>query len=284
MKRNVIIILFVVSFLLLAACEESSSYRHMMRGKEDTANNTGQQNDEDKDIRAPSPEAQPTATPEQPTVTPGEDDGSPPPGGVIALPPASVTWIDRPDMIEATAASVVKLDVYDSNGTKIASGTGFAAIEPGCLVTAFHVVEGMDHAIATGEDGISFTLTDIIGSDETEDVAVLKLPEEIELPVIDIGGEPLRGEPTVVIGSQAGVMNLVTMGNYCGLWENVEHTRYLFSTPVAGGCSGAPLLNSAGYVIGVVSGTYDNAQNLNIAVPMVKAVELYYQYMEEMGQ
>ena len=218
---------------------------------------------------------------EQPTAAPtGEDTGTPS-VGTGGLPPISSQWINVPAAIEATARSVVKLDVYDKYGTKIGSGTAFAAIEEGYLVTAWHVIDGMDHAKATGEDGLSFTVTEVVGADEADDTAVLKLPEGVILPLIDIGGEPLRGEPTAVIGSQAGVMNLVTMGNYNGIYENGERIRFLFSTPVASGCSGAPLINSGGYVIGIVSGTYDNAQNLNIAVPVTKAVELYNQYTEE---
>ncbi len=275
MKRKLLSLLFVIPLLLLVSCE-SSSYRHNMRGKEE-AGKKEQQNNES--------EITPTGEPEeQPTLTPGGEDSSPPSEGIGALPPAGSSWIEHPEAIEATAGSVVKLDVYDKNGTKIATGTAFAAIEPGYLVTAYHVIDGMEYAKATGEDGLSFTLTEIIGADEGEDTSVLKLPDGVTLPVIDIGGEPLRGEPTAVIGSQAGVMNLVTIGYYSGLWENGEHTRYLFSTPVAGGCSGAPVINSAGYVIGLVSGTYDNAQNLNIAVPMAVAVELYNQYTEGLEQ
>ena len=276
MKRRILLLLLVIALLLLASCE-SSSYRHNMRGKEEAGKKTEQQNNESDITPTEEPE-------EQPTLTPGGEDSSPPSVGIGALPPAGSSWIEHPEAIEATARSVVKLDVYDKHGTKIATGTAFAAIEPGYLVTAYHVVAGMEYAKATGEDGLAFTLTEIIGADEAEDTAVLKLPDDVILPVIDIGGEPLRGEPTAVIGSQAGVMNLVTMGNYNGLYENGEHTRYLFSTPVAGGCSGAPLINSAGYVIGLVSGTYDNAQNLNIAVPMAVAVELYNQYTEGLAQ
>ena len=273
MKRKILFLLFVIPLLLLMSCESSSSYRNNMRGKEESEKKTEQQSNESDEQLTPTPE-------EQPTSIPGGEDGAPPSIGVGGVPPVSVSWINHPEAIEMTAESVVKLDVYDKYGTKIGSGTGFAAIDPGYLVTAYHVIDGMEYAKATGEGGISFTLTEIIGMDESDDVAVLKLPEGVILPVIDIGGEPLRGEPTVVIGSQAGVMNLVTMGNYNGLWDDGEHTRFLFSTPVASGCSGAPLLNSLGYVIGIVSGTYDNAQNLNIAVPMASAVELYNQYKE----
>lgn len=269
MNRKIITLLLLVILLLqLVSCGSSSPFRKNTGGRE-TENKTEEQDKE-------------------PTRAPGCEDSSPPSAGIGesegigGIPPVSASWINHPEAIEATAGSVVKLDVYDKYGTKLGSGTGFAAIEEGILVTAYHVIAGMDHAKATGEGGLSFTLTEILGADEDDDTAILKLPEGVKLPVIDIGGEPLRGEPTVVIGSQAGVMNLVTMGNYNGLWENEEHTRYLFSTPVASGCSGAPLLNSLGYVVGIVSGTYDNAQNLNIAVPMAIAVELYNQYTEGM--
>ena len=281
MNRKITALLLLIILLLqLSSCGTDSPFRRNTGNRKEDM--SGQQ-EEPKEDPSENPGEDPGGQGEQP---PDNGDYTVPLDGVGGLPPSSLTWINVPAAIEQTAASVVKLDVYDKHGTKVASGTAFAAIEEGLLLTAYHVIEKMDHANASGEAGLAFTVTEILASDAENDIAILKLPDDVKLPVIAIGGEPLRGDQMAVIGSQAGVMNLVTIGNYNGRWESDsgEFVRFLFSTPVASGCSGAPLMNSIGYVVGVVSGTYDGAQNLNIVVPMEDVVELYNQYMEDEGK
>ena len=48
----------------------------------------------------------------------------------------------------------------------------------------------------------------------------------------------------------------------------------LFTAPVSEGSSGGPLLNGNGEVIGVVTGTYEKGQNLNLAAPIAAASAL----------
>lgn len=212
----------------------------------------------------------------------GAQTGSSTPVNAVTEGPTKADdWILIPQQIEQTAASVVRLEVYDKHGTRIGLGTGFAAMDTGILVTANHVVKDMDHARATADDGSEFTVDSVLVVDEADDIAIVKLPKDVSLPVLKAGEVPLRGEPTAVIGSQAGVVNLVSVGNYNGIWEHEDAVRYMFSSPVSGGSSGAPLFNRHGEVIGIVSGTYDKAQNLNIAVPMEKAFALYKQFTED---
>ena len=83
------------------------------------------------------------------------------------------------------------------------------------------------------------------------------------------------GEKAVVIGSVRGVQNLVTIGNICGHWESRKIRWILFSAPVSAGASGGPLINDKGEVTGIVIGSYNNMQNLNLAAP-VSILEEYH--------
>ena len=180
-----------------------------------------------------------------------------------------------PAAIGALAASVVRLEVYDAGGDRIGTGSGFAAFDPAVLVTARHVLVNMDHLIATRDDGTTFRIDRALDANEDADVAILALPEDADLTPLPVStGEPLRGEAVTAIGSQFGLVNLVALGNVCGLWRTDTVDWILFTAPVSAGCSGGPLINDRGEVIGVITGTYDKGQNLNLAAPTRAALEL----------
>ena len=177
----------------------------------------------------------------------------------------------NPMAIEQAAASAVKLEVFDYRGDRIATGSGFAAFSPHVLVTAAHVIVNMEYIMAETDSGETFRIDQLISADTEADVALCRLPEGIELPLLPASQDsPLRGESVAVIGTQFGLANLVTLGNISGCWENGSVNWILFTAPVSGGCSGGPLLNDSGEVVGIVTGTYEKAQNLNLAAPIEK--------------
>jgi len=168
--------------------------------------------------------------------------------------------------IDVLAASVVRLEVFNSYGDRIGTGSGFAAFDKRLLVTAEHVVVNMDHMIATRDDGSTFEIDRIIMTDEASDVAICALPENAGLePLLTETELPKRGSKVMVISSQFGITNLVTTGDVCGIWETEDNDWILFTAPVSGGSSGGPVFDEAGHVIGIVTGTYEKGQNLNIA-------------------
>ena len=179
--------------------------------------------------------------------------------------------------IGVLAASVVKLEVYDRNGGRTGTGSGFAVLTENetVLVTARHVVVNMDYMTATRDDGTSFRIEKINYEDEETDIAVCALPAEAGLtPLILSEALPERGSEVTVIGSQFGILNLVTKGTACGIWEVGDTSWVLFTAPVSGGSSGGPVIVSDGTVAGVVTGTYEKAQTLNLAAPAEAIREL----------
>ncbi|MBO4921631.1 MAG: trypsin-like peptidase domain-containing protein [Lachnospiraceae bacterium] len=176
---------------------------------------------------------------------------------------------------EELAASVVKLEVFNKNGDRIGTGSGFAAYDESILITARHVIVNMDYMTATRDDGTSFRIDRTIETDENTDIAICALPEDAGLVPLTFTEElPKRGSDTSVISSQFGIANLVTKGNVCGYWETKDSTWLVFTAPVSSGSSGGPLFNEKGQVVGIVSGTYEKGQNLNIAATSIAAIEL----------
>lgn len=171
-----------------------------------------------------------------------------------------------PLKIEEAAASVVRLEVYDKSDERIAVGSGFAAMPDPVLVTARHVVVNMKYMIATRDDGTTFRVERILAVDEDSDVALCELPADANLKPLPVERNvPKRGTKVYAVGSQFGLINLVSDGIVSGTWESGDVKRVVFSAPVSGGSSGGPLLNEAGNVIGIVTGTYEKGQNLNLA-------------------
>ena len=188
-------------------------------------------------------------------------------------------FIDDPPAIEAAAASVVKLEVYDKRDERIAFGSGFCAIDPGILVTATHVAVNMKYIIATRDDGSTFRIDEAFYADKERDLAFLALPEDAGLAPLPCAEEPpMRGERAAAIGSQFGCVNLVSMGNICGSLKAEDMDWMLFTCPVSSGNSGGPVFDARGNVTGIVSGTYDKGQNLNLAVPVTDALKIYEEY------
>ncbi|MBR4732260.1 MAG: trypsin-like peptidase domain-containing protein [Lachnospiraceae bacterium] len=185
-------------------------------------------------------------------------------------------FTEDPQAMEQAAGSVVMLEIFDGQGKRLRTGSGFCAFEPGLLVTAAHVITNMEYAIATCDDGKTFRVDHAIVADEESDVAICAIPEDAGLTPLEAAtGDPLRGEKVAAIGSQFGIVNLITLGNVCGNFEMSDATWILFTAPVSSGNSGGPVLNDQGKVTGITAGAYDKGQNMNLAAPILVAKELY---------
>lgn len=184
---------------------------------------------------------------------------------------------DTAAMNEA-AKSVVKLEVFDADDKRISVGSGFFAGDEKVLITAEHVIKNMSYAIATDDDDNTFRVSDVLLADDGTDLALCRLSEETSAPQLELAANlPDRGEAVACIGSTAGFVNLITLGNVSGNWEAVEQNRILFTAPVSSGNSGGPLLDDSGQVIGVVIGSYERVDGMYIAVSAQAVTELLSQ-------
>jgi TPR repeat protein len=161
-----------------------------------------------------------------------------------------------------------------------ASSTGFVVSRQGHVLTNHHVIEGCRTLRATTE-GRTKTLT-IVGSDEKNDLAVLKLPTPgFSVARFREGRNVRSGDGVVVVGfplhgllaSEANV----TTGTVSALAGMGNDTRFLqITAPVQPGNSGGPLLDQSGNIVGMVvskldtmkiaKATGDIPQNINFAI------------------
>ena len=168
-------------------------------------------------------------------------------------------------------------------------GSGIIYSEDGYIVTNYHVIESaIDNSSATVEvtlaDGEKTYTATIIGSDETTDLAVIKIEEE-GLPAAEFGSssELKVGELAVAIGNPLGqeLAGSVTVGYISALNRKLTtdgRTYKLIQTDAAinPGNSGGALVNSTGQVIGIntVKIGATEVEGLGFAIPSDDALPI----------
>jgi len=167
-------------------------------------------------------------------------------------------------------------------------GTGFVIRDDGVVVTNAHVIAGASRIIVMTRDGRMYAAR-LLGADETNDIAVLKVDAR-GLPVAPLGdsdsllvgewaiaiGNPYgfllgNSEPSVTAGVISGVgRNLVDRGAGPSAYFDMVQT----DASINPGNSGGPLVNADGYVIGVNSSIYSTSGGsigLGFAIPINRA-------------
>jgi serine protease Do len=164
-------------------------------------------------------------------------------------------------------------------------GSGFIVSRDGYVLTNNHVVEGADEIIVRLNDRRELPAR-LIGTDPRSDMAVLKIENGDDLPVVQIGkSKDLKvGEWVFAIGSPFGFDYTVTAGIVSALGRSLPSENYVpfIQTDVAinPGNSGGPLFNLDGDVIGINSQIYTRSggfMGVSFAIPIDDAMSVFRQ-------
>ena len=189
----------------------------------------------------------------------------------------NLPFSDDPKAIQVASNSVIMLSCYDINGNLYATGSAFAAFEEGVFITNCHVIEKEVYSIrAQMETGLEFSINSVVAYDADKDIAILRTETETGLAPLPIGSTANleRGEKVIAIGSPLGLINTISIGIYSGTIQ--DNQIYLqFSAPISQGSSGGALFNNRGEVVGITAASFTEGQNLNLAIPIGDAVELW---------
>ncbi|MBE6028076.1 MAG: PDZ domain-containing protein [Clostridiales bacterium] len=138
------------------------------------------------------------------------------------------------------------------------AGSGVIVSDDGYIATNYHVIQGANKVEVTLHNGKTYTAR-IIGSDPTNDIAVIKIDAK-DLSTVTIGDSSTVdvGDLAVAIGNPLGQLGgTATTGIISALDRTLDvegTTLTLLQTDAAinGGNSGGGLFNSKGELIGIV--------------------------------
>ena len=156
------------------------------------------------------------------------------------------------------------------------------------VLTNAHVIAGSGAIRVTLADGRAFPAT-LVGAAPNNDLAVLKIETDEELPWIPTGtsNDLMVGEPVIAIGNPFGLFsNSVTTGVLSAIDRsiNVEGSYYYgflqTDASINPGNSGGPLLNAEGTLVGINTAIYEGGRGIGLAIPIDSANRVIAELIE----
>jgi putative serine protease PepD len=164
------------------------------------------------------------------------------------------------------------------------AGTGMVLTPDGEVLTNAHVIAGatsIEVRLAGEED---FRAADLIGANNDQDVALLKIRNASGLKTVELGNSSDLevGDDVIAIGNALDLDGglTVTEGIVSALNRSIsdssDELSGLIQTDAAinPGNSGGPLVNAAGQVVGINTAVAGDAQNIGFAIAIDRAKPL----------
>jgi S1-C subfamily serine protease len=195
-----------------------------------------------------------------------------------------------PATAEETAGVVTIVSTLNYDESYKSAGTGMVLTANGLVLTNNHVVQGSTSIQVTDETtGITYT-ADVVGTDATNDVAVLQLRDASGLtPVsVDDSGDVAAGDAVHSTGNAGGTGDLVTAtGTVLATDQSIQvqsesgsGTESLsglieVQSDVVSGDSGGPLRDGSGDVVGIVTAASSGSTPVTgYAIPIDDALDI----------
>lgn len=172
---------------------------------------------------------------------------------------------------EKITPAIVAIDAQLDEG--VSSGTGCVIDPKGAILTSSHVINKAKNIEVTTANGQSYKGEVVAVLKDKNDLAIIKISPKNPLPIISFGNsENVKvGQRVLAIGNPFGFRGTLTTG----IISRIDYQRKKIQTDAAinPGCSGGPLINLDGEVIGINQSIYNpdnNRSNIGIgfAVPV----------------
>ena len=209
--------------------------------------------------------------------------------GVSPKASAETAELSAADLYEQNVNSTVGITIsaktnsrYGYGYTYQASGSGFIINTDGYILTNYHVIKGYDSVTVATYDNETYD-AQVIGYDESNDIAVLKIEAENLHPVTMGDSDTIRvGDQVYAIGNPLGELTFsLTGGIISAMSRNIMTetgtSMSLIQTDCAinSGNSGGALFNTRGEVIGITNAKYSASgsseaeiDNIGFAIPI----------------
>ena len=157
--------------------------------------------------------------------------------------------------------AIVAIDANLADG--FSAGTGCVIRSHGVILTGSHVIEGAKEIDVTTSDGKVYKASVLAKMGKNKDLALLKITPKSRLKTISFGdsSDVKVGQKVLAIGNPFGFSGTLTSG----IVSRIDYAKGRIQTDAAinPGCSGGPLLNSQGEVIGISQSIYNPDNNIS---------------------
>jgi len=180
---------------------------------------------------------------------------------------------DFSKLFESTLPSVLKIETFDSDNIPLMSGTGFFIESNGKAVSNLHVFKGAFRSHITTSGGKTYDIDKIWYKNDSLDLVTftIKKKDNEVFPFLRIATKLSKiGEEVFVIGNPIGLDFSVSNGIISSIRQQSGPGQIIqTNAPISAGSSGSPLMDMNGFVIGVITYTFTQGQNLNFAISLL---------------
>ena len=188
----------------------------------------------------------------------------------------------KPSVVTILAAGISGVTPFSVPAT--GAGSGFIVSDNGLILTNNHVVAGASSLMVVLDDTRQLPAT-VVANDPAHDLALVKVDATGLTPVsLGDSGAVQVGQLAIAIGSPLGTFtDSVTQGIVSGVNRSItvedpatstrETLTGLIQTDAAinPGNSGGPLLDAGGSVVGIITASASDAQDVGFAIPINQA-------------
>ena len=194
------------------------------------------------------------------------------------------------------SVELMTYDVFGNQTPSVVSGSGFFISEDGYILTNYHVVEkaaknGLNVTVSTHD--ASVYVGKIVGTEEDEDLAVIKIEQDGLEPVVFGDSDSMNvGDSVYAVGNPYGMLEFtMTTGHISALnrqiaAEETETALRMFQIDAAvySGNSGGPVYDTRGRVVGVVTAKYASSsgmEGIGFALPINDVVPVVSELVDK---
>ena len=197
-----------------------------------------------------------------------------PTAGQAPVAAASVPSGEEPAAAVAKALLPTVVEIRHDSGV----GSGFIYDKNGYIMTAAHVIDGVDEVEIRLYDGTKLK-GKVVGTDDLNDVGVVKVDRTgLATAPLAVGQDVQVGQLAIAIGSPFGLNETVTAGIISSTDRVLDDGREVIQTdaPINPGNSGGVLADRRGRVIGINSAIRpaNDGSNGNVGIGFAVPIDL----------
>lgn len=147
-------------------------------------------------------------------------------------------------------------------------GSGIILSENGVIVTNLHVIVDVRDISVKLSNGSRFDEVQILGFDEKNDLAILKVSGR-SLPYVDLNFSTKAqiGQTVYALGAPEGLEQTLSKGIVSSIRTLEDRKLIQTDAAISAGSSGGGLFSQNGELLGVLVSYFKEGQNLNFAIP-----------------